>query len=239
MKKLFGVIILHFFVVGLFAQAAQMSYTMLPSEGIRGFDKSLQQYKINNNFVNINDAELIDKVNTYTLSFVYNNKLYVLAYDDFDEIPLKTRGIYLFRKDFDGWHVASDRIFTATYVNEKLIDEYIINPRNTNVITEVLENDMVVMLIRNRIWVTDTDSDLGQSGSYMVYLVLYPVVEGCFDYYLLRPRDKFDFFPEGSTYNVEKSEDSLKISSGDNYIKFMFSGGRLWEAEPNILIRLH
>lgn len=240
MKKLISILILQFFFVGLFAQtASQMSYTILNSSGIRGIDKILQEYKENNNCTEINDAELVEKFKNFSLSFSYNNQLYVLAYDDFDEFPLKrngkTRGIYLFRKDYNGWHVASKKIFDATYIEGILIDEYIINPSNTNIQTEVLDNDKVLMLIRNRIWVSDLKTDKGYSTSFMNFLILTPKSDTTFNYTLLKPKNKFDFFPEQTSYSIEKNEDFVKIFSKENYVKSFFNGEKLWESEPNLL----
>lgn len=237
MKKITIILVLQFFIVTLFAQsAAQISLSMMNSNGIREIDKELRRYKVENELESINDAELITNFQQFSLSFIHENQLYVLAYDKFDEIPLTTRGVYLFRKDSDEWHVASKRIFTSTYVENKLIDEFMINPSNTNSCIEIFDKDKIFMLIKNRIWVSDLKTNLGYTTTYSIFIILSPQPNGYFKSQIFIPSNMFEFFPETESYEITKGENFIKISSGNKYVKFMFDGEKIWESNPNNLV---
>ena len=71
-----------------------------------------------------NDENLINYLNKHTYSFEENGKLYMVSYEPCDECvsntfyrynQMKTRNLYLYRLDNDGWKVASNKPLQTDY----------------------------------------------------------------------------------------------------------------------------
>lgn len=242
MKKVVGILMLLFVCAGLFSQnAAQMSYSVLNSDGIREIDKNLQEFKKDKDCLDIDDAKLIENFQVFTLAFLYNNQVHVLAYDKADEIPeIKdgvSRGVYLFRSDSSGWHAVSDRVFTGRYVEHILVKEHLLNPSNTNVCVEPIAGGRFLFLVRNRVWVSDLETNLGSVKTYMSFVIFTPQADGTFKFRIWEPTDMFDFFPEDISYVTLKNDNSVMVATTpmESYVKFIFGGEKLWESSPDIL----
>lgn len=257
MKKVLLIALMLFLSIKILAQnAAPFHFKILKSEGIIDIEKYAKELEIK--FNGINDTDLCTKLQGISLSFIYEGKVHVLAYGDFDyintdkqtnQVNEAIRGIYLYRKDGTSWNQVSDKLFTGRYIAGRLIDEFTMMPQYSNETVKVLSNGNILILFRNRIWSTNTFNDLGEFGTFLTYVILYPRNDK-FQANVWIPKNKFDYFPDGvdvringeqrnnSYYEIKEGDNYVRIESKNRYIQFNFTGNKYWEASPDSLTRI-